>query len=726
VLSEGYPKPSESEGHAPPPLASLVHLKVWCGWRPETLNGRTTKVPYDVRNGRHASSTNPSTWATHDEAQQWAELRGAGAGVGLMFTRIRDLFTCGVDLDSCRDPNTGAVAPWAQDVIDRLATYAEVSPSKRGIKAFFTIAAADMPTVETLFGGKFGLMFKKGDGVHPPAIEIHRGNRYFAVTWENVGETEELRTVSLTDLEWLVLDAGPKFAVKDGGSGGGNNAGSKDSSRSAKAFGIGAALKAGGASYEEMRDALLTHEDPEIAEWARSKGVANGERELRRVFDNVGCSDEGVHLENFVAYMQSHDFVYLPAGDFWPAARVDARLFPIPLSDKNGKPIMDKKTKEQKTIKPSAWLAKHAPVEQMTWAPGQQKLIRNRLISEGGWIDRKGVTVLNLYIPPQTQRGEAAKAGKWIEHIKKIYPENAEHIIAFLAHRVRRPHEKINHGLVLGGVPGIGKDTFLEPVKRAVGAWNFIEVSPQHLLGRFNGFLKSVVLRINEVKDMGEFDRFKLYEHMKNILAAPPDVLRVDEKNLREHSVLNVCGVIMTTNYKTNGIYLPANDRRHYVAWSESKQEDFSKSYWKELWQWYESGGFGHVAAYLKELDLSDFNPKATPTKTPAFWAIVDAGRSPEDAELADLIDSLEQPNALTLNMLIIRATDEIATWLRDRKNRRTIPHRLEQCGYVPVRNDTAESGLFVINRQRQVVYAKAELSVRDQFAAARILARQD
>jgi hypothetical protein len=29
--------------------------------------------------------------------------------------------------------------------------------------------------------------------------------------------------------------------------------------------------------------------------------------------------------------------------------------------------------------------------------------------------------------------------------------------------------------------------------------------------------------------------------------------------NLREHSVFNCCGVIITTNYKTDGIYLPAD-----------------------------------------------------------------------------------------------------------------------------------------------------------------------
>ena len=78
---------------------------------------------------------------------------------------------------------------------------------------------------------------------------------------------------------------------------------------------------------------------------------------------------------------------------------------------------------------------------------------------------------------------------------------------------------------------------------------------------------------------MGEVDRFKFYEHIKTYLAAPPDVLRVDEKNLREHNVFNVCGVVMTTNHKTDGIYLPADDRRHFVAWSDATKADFDQAY---------------------------------------------------------------------------------------------------------------------------------------------------
>jgi len=104
------------------------------------------------------------------------------------------------------------------------------------------------------------------------------------------------------------------------------------------------------------------------------------------------------------------------------------------------------------------------------------------------------------------------------------------------------------------------------------------------MLGRFNGFLRSVILRISEARDLGEVNRFAFYEHLKVVTAAPPDVLRVDEKNLREHYIFNCCGVIMTTNYKTGGVYLPPDDRRTYVAWSNVERERFDEIYWKKLW----------------------------------------------------------------------------------------------------------------------------------------------
>src|SRR5262249_34912268 len=84
--------------------------------------------------------------------------------------------------------------------------------------------------------------------------------------------------------------------------------------------------------------------------------------------------------------------------------------------------------------------------------------------------------------------------------------------------------------------------------------------------------------------------------------------------------------------------------RRHYVAWSPLTKNDFPHDYWDELWGWYRNGGFEHVAAYLAELDLSDFDPKAPPPKTAAFWEIVSMNRAPEDDELSDVIEKLGNP----------------------------------------------------------------------------------
>ena len=79
-------------------------------------------------------------------------------------------------------------------------------------------------------------------------------------------------------------------------------------------------------------------------------------------------------------------------------------------------------------------------------------------------------------------------------------------------------------------------------------------------------------------------------------------------------------------------------------------------------------------------------------------------------------------PQAITIALLIANAKGDIRDWLRDRRNRRTIPHRLEQCGYTPVRNDAADDGLWKVGGKRQAIYAGRDFSIRDQMAAAKEL----
>ncbi len=111
---------------------------------------------------RPASSTDARTWRSYGEALAVVE-----SGRWPCFGRViedGDPFV-GIDLDGCRDPETGALEPWARECLELLDSYSEVSPTGTGVKVWVraTLAQA-MKRVEA------------------PLIEIYPRGRYFTVT----------------------------------------------------------------------------------------------------------------------------------------------------------------------------------------------------------------------------------------------------------------------------------------------------------------------------------------------------------------------------------------------------------------------------------------------------------------------------------------------------------------------------------------------------------------
>jgi hypothetical protein len=429
-------------------------------------------------------------------------------------------------------------------------------------------------------------------------------------------------------------------------------------------------------------------------------------------------------FDDFCAYAPSRTCIYLPCKTPWPNASIDTRLPRQPLLDSNGNPVRDAKGKV-KTIPASTWLEQNRSVETFTWAPGEPEFIRDRLAVEGGWVTKPGANTLNTYRAVTLELGDPSRAKRWVDHWHAIYPDDADHIIGWLASRVQHPEVKINHALVLGGAPKIGKDALLEPVISAVGRWNFREITLTNLISKNNEFLRAVIVRLSEARDMGEqgrIDRYGLYDHTKNMLVTPPDMLRINEKYLREYYIVNCFGMVITTNYR-DALYLPADDRRHYLAFSDRHTEDFDAQFWNDFWKWYKNeDGIAHVVALLNQYDLSNFDPKAAPQKTPAFWLMVETDRGEAHGELADAIDALGNPKALTINQLIEQAPG--LEWLRDLKMRRIVRKRLEDSGYVPALNDNAKpsGGMWVVNKKRQMIYARSDLGFRQRQDAAREL----
>jgi primase-polymerase (primpol)-like protein len=145
----------------------LCEREQWVCWKEEERDGKMTKIPVTPGSGEFASSTDPETWTGVETAIDYVET-GTAAGVGFVFTDGDPIV--GVDLDDCRDPETGDADDVALDIIERLDSYTEVSPSGTG---YHVLVKGDLP-----------------DGRNRrESFELYDTARFFTVTGDRVDGT---------------------------------------------------------------------------------------------------------------------------------------------------------------------------------------------------------------------------------------------------------------------------------------------------------------------------------------------------------------------------------------------------------------------------------------------------------------------------------------------------------------------------------------------------------
>lgn len=710
----------------------------WAPWKKKPREGKPgkfDKVPCVLSREHGLSTKHP--WFRFDRALASYEeglLFGEADGIGFNVTHERTLVA--LDLDDCIGTD-GALEPWAREIVGKAKSYTERSPSGRGVRIMLRASIPEDWTnhergVEVYGGNALRFVTITGhriDGTPGDVAEAPEGFlEWLATTYRTTKARSAARPIpsmpalpeSVPDLATLVLDPRVREFLDDGVSFSGDRSGDLRHAT----FGLFAALPeslereaivlailcdAPGAwsvaldhrsnDAERAQAYLWEHHVCHVARW-----IDDDEADTLDALPELDDLPSSGPAERYLAHLQEGKCIYLPTGALFPNSSVNAHV------------------PEIGGMKPAAYFAKHKPIHQETWAPGHPRLMHDAIVDESGVRPCKGNHVYNRYRPPAISRGSAIAGRRWRDLLRRNYGEDADHIEKVLAAKVQKPGVKVNHALVLGGAPGIGKDTLLEPFKRAVGAWNWTEISPLALMGQFNAFVRSVVLRISEARDLGAVDRYRFYEHCKTLIAAPPDVLRVNEKHRSELQVPNVVLVVFTTNNRHNALYLPADDRRHFVAWSTLTRDEFNEEFWLSFWHWIDNGGDAHVGEYLRTLDLSGFNPKAPPPHTGAFLDLV-AGGLPEDAHaFNDALARLGDPQAVTAAMIKAAADDPFALNL---ESPRRIPHRMQEAGFSLVRNPDQKDGRWWIDGANQAVFVRVEITREgDRITAAQALAR--
>lgn len=331
-------------------------------------------------------------------------------------------------------------------------------------------------------------------------------------------------------------------------------------------------------------------------------------------------------------------------------------------------------------------------VETSTWWPGKEKFINGFYPANEGIIPLAGCRVFNRYRAPKlAPEPEDVGVDMWIEHLESLWPKNeVEHFLDFCAHAVQRPDEKVNHALVLAGRQGLGKDLALTPVRRAVGDWNSGEIEPEAVMGKYNGFMKNVLLVINEVRAAESTNR-AFYEAAKTIIATAGETISVEEKFMNPIHIPNLVHVVMTTNNPMS-MYIPEDDRRVYLMWSFNDTV-FSADYFNNLVKYYQGGGFEAISNFLAKRSLKHFDAGAKPPMTRGKSAVLIKTTETMSDEFGEMMqryseemdDSVIFPKDL-MAFVNARAFDDKEELLKKIKSK-AFSHRMNELGYVPITN---------------------------------------
>ena len=241
---------------------------------------------------------------------------------------------------------------------------------------------------------------------------------------------------------------------------------------------------------------------------------------------------------------------------------------------------------------------------------------------------------------PDVSGVEVGDISMWLNHAKTLVPEPDElnHILDVMAFKVQHPEIKVNHAILHGGDQGAGKDTFWAPFIWAICGPHLKNrgiMDNQSMNSQWGYQLESEILLINELKEPDAATRRQLANQLKPIIAAPPEMLSINRKGLHPYQMANRLFVLAFSNDPVP-ISLDSQDRRWFCVWSSAPRMDAKRA--KAMWDWYRAGGFAQIGRFLRDRDVSQFNPSAPPAWTEFKANLIEHGMSMAESYLVDML----------------------------------------------------------------------------------------
>ena len=172
-------------------MEGLKTQKIWLVWKSKKVEkpGRKdsfTKIPYQI-NGKAASSVDPETWVTYEEAEKAAP---SFSGIGFTISKHYPMLC--IDLDHCLKDDKITREDFLI-MMDEADTYTEISPSGDGLHIILSLKE------------HFSLDATKKTHEDGTACETYTENRYFTYTGNSFhAKPKSVRSVDIEEAQMII------------------------------------------------------------------------------------------------------------------------------------------------------------------------------------------------------------------------------------------------------------------------------------------------------------------------------------------------------------------------------------------------------------------------------------------------------------------------------------------------------------------------------------------
>jgi hypothetical protein len=201
------------------------------------------------------------------------------------------------------------------------------------------------------------------------------------------------------------------------------------------------------------------------------------------------------------------------------------------------------------------------------------------------------------------------------------------------------------------------------------------KTSSKELNGDYQGYLPQRLLVVCEELNLGM--GLTAYNNLKDLITS--DTATVNEKHLRHREWQTYATFAFLTN-RPLPILVEETDRRFFYIDSPAEKRD--DNYYRQFSAWWPKS-LGVIRSYLDSIDLSTFNPFASPPMTASKLQLIEGSRSELVQDLALAIEQREgcfDRDIVTLNQVV----EQLGADARG-KSKTQIQKALKEVGAVPL-----------------------------------------